>query len=379
MAQLESTITNLTPATSANLTGAAVVPLDDSTATTVKGTLAQLRTKMFAGSTGYTAADPLVVGAINASGDTGIGAAALATSATTPFIWVPSTAGTPTGVPSASMGGAVPLVVDTTNSKLFARIAGAWTGTTLGSAGGTNQQLFTSSGTWTKPAGLTMATIECWGGAGGGAGGTSNASTGTISDRGGGGGGGGGYGFVTVPLSALAATVSVTIGAAGTGGAGGAPVNNNGVAGGNGGTTTFGTYISGLLGNGASAPAYGGAGSSGGAAKGPAPSGTADTIYLSGAGGAGSGAVGLSVYWGGAGGCGAGVDATIYTAATSVSLGVSGGVNGRGYSTGAGAGGNGTVGGTASGGGGGGSAAGSGNAGGNGAAGGAGYCRVTCY
>jgi hypothetical protein len=134
MAQLESTITNLTPATSANLTGAAVVPLDDSTATTVKGTLAQLRTKMFAGSTGYTAADPLVVGAINASGDTGIGAAALATSATTPFIWFPSTAGTPTGVPSASMGGGVAAVIDTAGSKLWARIAGTWNYASLGTS-----------------------------------------------------------------------------------------------------------------------------------------------------------------------------------------------------------------------------------------------------
>ena len=375
MTQLESTISNLTPATIARLTGTAVVAADDSTAVTVKATLAQIRTMMFAGGTGYTATDPLLVG-----GEIGSNATALATSATTPFLWVPSTTGTPTGVPAASAGAAIPFVIDTTASKLYARISGAWTGTQLGAAAGINQQLFTSSGTWSKPAGLTMASIECWGGGGGGAGGTSNPTTGTVQDRGGGGGGGGGYGFVTVPLSALAATVSVTIGAAGTGGAGGAAGGqNNGTAGVNGGTTTFGAYISGLLGNGASTAVASGT-ATGGAAKGPAPSGTADTIYLSGAGGSGgSGAIGLSVYWGGAGGCGAGSDATIYTAATSVSLGVSGGVNGRGYSTGAGVGGNGTVGGIASGGGGGGSGAGGGNAGGNGAAGGAGYCRVTCY
>lgn len=159
MAQLESTITNLTPATVANLTGAAVVPLDDSTATTVKGTLAQLRTKMFAGSTGYTAADPLVVGAINASGDTGIGAAALATSATTPFIWFPSTSGTPTGVPSASMGGGIAAVIDTAGSKLWARIAGTWSYASFGTSspfsqkyailtGATNDSV--TSTTWTK-------------------------------------------------------------------------------------------------------------------------------------------------------------------------------------------------------------------------------------
>lgn len=129
MTQLESTISNLTPATTARLTGTAVVAADDSTAITVKATLAQLRTMMFAGSTGYTATDPLMVG-----GDIGSNAAALATNAVTPFLWVPSMAGTPSGTPSASMGGAVPMVFDTTNSKLYARIASAWAGVAIGGA-----------------------------------------------------------------------------------------------------------------------------------------------------------------------------------------------------------------------------------------------------
>lgn len=64
-------LSNLTAASAGNLQGTAIAPVTDAagTPTTVKATLAQLRTKMFAGSTGYTATDPLVVGAITASGD----------------------------------------------------------------------------------------------------------------------------------------------------------------------------------------------------------------------------------------------------------------------------------------------------------------------
>ena len=58
-----TTISGLTAANAANLTGAAVAPVDNSLGATVKATLAQLRTVMFAGSTGYTATDPLVAGA----------------------------------------------------------------------------------------------------------------------------------------------------------------------------------------------------------------------------------------------------------------------------------------------------------------------------
>lgn len=54
---------------------------------------------------------------------------ALATNATTGFTYIPSCAGTPTGTPT-SYSGAVALVYDTTNNKLYA-YNGAWKGVTL--------------------------------------------------------------------------------------------------------------------------------------------------------------------------------------------------------------------------------------------------------
>lgn len=61
----------------------------------------------------------------------GTAGAAIATNATDKFIYVPSCAGTPTGVPTNLGAGAIPMVVDTTNSKLYFRIGGTWKSTTL--------------------------------------------------------------------------------------------------------------------------------------------------------------------------------------------------------------------------------------------------------
>jgi hypothetical protein len=71
-----------------------------------------------------------------------------------------------------------------------------------------NVQTFNSTGSWTKPTGYTMARIQLWGGGGGGMRGTTATNYG---------GGGGGYNEVTVPISYLDATVTITIGSAGTG------------------------------------------------------------------------------------------------------------------------------------------------------------------
>jgi len=54
-----------------------------------------------------------------------VGAVALATTATDGFLYVPTCAGTPTGVPTAQTGTA-PLIVNTTNNKLYFYSGGAW-------------------------------------------------------------------------------------------------------------------------------------------------------------------------------------------------------------------------------------------------------------
>jgi hypothetical protein len=124
--------------------------------------------------------------------------------------------------------------------------AGAGTSTTqiattafvLASSGsGTDVQTFNASNTWTKPAGKganSIALIEGWGAGGGGGGNGSGYA----------GGGGGSYQSLTVPLSALGATETVTVGAIGAGAA---------ANGSNGGASSFGTWVT----------AYGGSGGQG--------------------------------------------------------------------------------------------------------------------
>ena len=67
-----TTISGLTAVTAGNLTGTAVAAVDDANTNTRKTSLAQLRTNVFAGGTGFTAADPLTVGAITATGNSTI-------------------------------------------------------------------------------------------------------------------------------------------------------------------------------------------------------------------------------------------------------------------------------------------------------------------
>jgi hypothetical protein len=63
--------------------------------------------------------------AVNSVGSTILGAAAIATSATDGFLYVPACAGAPSGVPTA-VTGRVPIVVDSTNNKLYFYSGGAW-------------------------------------------------------------------------------------------------------------------------------------------------------------------------------------------------------------------------------------------------------------
>lgn len=94
-----------------------------------------------------------------------------------------------------------------------------------------DRQIFTSSGTWTKPAGCTAARIFCIGGGGAGGG---AAVTGASQGSVGGGGAAGAY-CESFAVSGLGATETVTIGAGGTG--------VSGAAGNTGGTTSFGTHV----------------------------------------------------------------------------------------------------------------------------------------
>lgn len=104
-------------------------------------------------------------------------------------------------------------------------------------------QVFTASGTWTKPAGVTYVIVEVQAGGGGG-GGTSST---------GGAAGGGGGGYSRELITSLSATETVTVGTGGTGG------TSAGTTGGAGNTSSFGAYLSATGGAGGTGVATGGA------------------------------------------------------------------------------------------------------------------------
>ena len=70
-------------------------------------------------------AAPVERARIPAAGGMVVGTAALATNATDGFLYVPTCAGTPTGTPTTQTGTA-PIVVDTTNNKLYFYSGGQW-------------------------------------------------------------------------------------------------------------------------------------------------------------------------------------------------------------------------------------------------------------
>lgn len=68
---------------------------------------------------------------ISADGNVLVGTAALATTATAGFPWIPSCPGVPTGAPTAPYTNAAAMVVDTTNNRLYVRVGSTWRYATL--------------------------------------------------------------------------------------------------------------------------------------------------------------------------------------------------------------------------------------------------------
>ena len=88
-------------------------------------------------------------------------------------------------------------------------------GRVIGAGGLKSMQVFTSSGTWTKPAGISTIKVYCTGGGGGGGG------HGTTDDLGAAGGAGG----TAIKIYDVTSTSSVAV-TVGTGGAGGTTTND---------------------------------------------------------------------------------------------------------------------------------------------------------
>lgn len=139
------------------------------------------------------------------------------------------------------------LASGTANSTTFLRGDQTWA--TVTSLPGMQGQVFTSSGTFTVPSGITAVKVTVVGGGGGG-----GASSGGCSSGAGGGGGGAGTSIRYVTGLTPGGTVSVTVGAAGTAGAG---------AGGAGGASSFGAFATGNGGSGGGTGFAGGTGAAG--------------------------------------------------------------------------------------------------------------------
>ena len=180
--------------------------------------------------------------------------------------------------------------------------------------GEANVQTFNSSGTWTKPLSGTMARIQVWGGGGGG-----ERATGTIQYAQG--GGGGGYSEQTVPLSTLASSVAVTIGAGGVGRTGSAGAGTDG------GQSTFGSVF-------ATGGRGGGDGGFTGLGRGGEPQGFSGPNISGWSGGSGSTGNSSNTFYSGAGGAGHNNDGAAFSSTGGTSIYGGNGGNGGRSSTG---------------------------------------------
>ena len=182
----------------------------------------------------------------------------------------------------------------------------------------TSIEIFTSSGTFTVPAGITEVSITAIAGGGGGGGGGERESSST-GNGGGGSGGGAGQSYINYPITGLTPLDNITV-TIGSGGAGGAKGDSGaGNSGGVGGITVFTGHLTcigggaggwgGSVGAGGAAGdcvGLGGDGGDGGTRVGSTP--TAGENHISHTGGS-AGLVGIT---GGRGGGGGGGGASIY-------------------------------------------------------------------
>jgi hypothetical protein len=122
-----------------------------------------------------------------------------------------------------------------------------WTSAALNSYAGPNAQVFTSSGTFTVPTGVTRVIAFVFGGGGGG------GATDLIESNVGGYGGYGGFGAAYITGLSPGASITVTVGGGGNGGSYG---GSNAATGG---TSSFGSYLSCTGGGGGVRASLGGA------------------------------------------------------------------------------------------------------------------------
>jgi hypothetical protein len=182
----------------------------------------------------------------------------------------------------------------------------------LPGGGPTKITTFASSGVYAPSPGLRFVDVILFGGGGGGGSGACQATGAAAS--GGGAGGGGGVARGLFPASLLGASLNITIAVGGTSGAAQTTNSTAGLAGGQGGDTSFGNLLKAFGGGGGAggglALAAGGGGGGSGLTRGASATGAAGGAGSLGLGGGGGGAGGTLAQPFGFGGGGGGAPAT---------------------------------------------------------------------